>query len=159
MKYLFLFGLSLTLFCTLIAKAAIGNTENVTVQTNIECVIGGSSLGKKTYTVNVPVQIFPNSAGDDFFGVGTYSFDYPHPTNVNIQIFNPQHVTISTPSKYAMKFTTFVKAYTGASWGQGSSLIYFDSFQYFSPLAQSGMIEISQDKKDYCNFSTLIKPL
>lgn len=131
--------------------------EKVNLQTTIECFIKGQNFGRKSYEAFIDVEIFEGRG--DLDGSGLKVHDYPHPVETQIRIFNPQRITIKYPSKYALRFTTFAKAYTGAMWGEESSIIYFDSFKNFSPIAQNGRIRLSKDEKDYCDFQAILLPV
>ena len=143
------------LFAICITQASQVTTEKVLIQNEIRCFIDGKDLGKQHFNSQVEVKIYDN--GTEFWGTGEQKNEYPYPVKTHIMVYDLKDDSIKY--KYAMDFSIMAKAYTGAFWGEGSSIVFFDSFRNFSPIKHHGSIEVSQDKKDYCNFETVMLPV
>lgn len=133
-------------------------TETVSVICEIECNIDGVLLKKETFTDTIPIKIYVNSDGSDFWGVGDVAFNYQHPAFTTMRIFNPQKISMKLPYKYAFDFSTMIKVAPGVHWGDQSSIIYVNSFQDFSPIYNSGTVRFGEDDENFCRTNTLISP-
>lgn len=126
------------------------------VRTQIECFVEGASLGSRLYEEKIEVVVNRSEYG--LWGSGQKSYDYSQETVTSVEVFNPSLLPFNYPAQYSMRFTTSVAIYTGALFGMESSIIYFDSFRNFSPVAQAGVISISEDGHDVCHFNAVMFP-